>query len=121
MRIKLRAGRDFGYDAIKMVILHNSFHDPSNEFRFAMPPIREEHMVIVDEGIRLPYFADLSLAAAQELADDLWECGIRPKQNTLNENELQATKRHLQFTEDMIRFLLKIPKTIGGTSIGEGE
>ena len=49
----------------------------------------------VAEGSVLPGTQSLELAAAQELMDSLWQCGLRPTEGAGSAGALAATERHL--------------------------
>lgn len=49
----------------------------------------------VPEGSVLPGTQSLELAAAQELMDSLWQCGLRPTEGAGSAGALAATERHL--------------------------
>ncbi len=50
----------------------------------------------------------LSTVAAQQLIDDLWECGLRPSEGSGSAGALTAVQRHL---EDMRTLVFKKEKT----------
>lgn len=43
-----------------------------------------------------PHFAYLTQEQAQQLSNDLWECGIKPVQGDGSTGQLEATNKHLQ-------------------------
>ena len=50
----------------------------------------------VGDGAAVEPFAKLDAAAAQELANSLWEAGIRPAQCRQAQGEFEAQCRHLE-------------------------
>jgi len=64
-------------------------------------------METVDEGgLRVPLFK-LTPSMAQELIDDLWQCGVRPSEGSGSAGQLAAVQKHL---EDMRSLVWKAPK-----------
>jgi len=57
----------------------------------------------IPETTDYPHFGYLSNEQAQQLANDLWECGIRPTQGHGSTGQLEATNKHLQ---DMRKIVL---------------
>lgn len=52
---------------------------------------------------------ELGVKAAQELMDDLWQCGIRPSEGSGSAGSLAATQRHLADMQSIAKgALLKI-------------
>lgn len=49
----------------------------------------------VPEGTEADRTQSLDLAAAQELMDSLWQCGLRPSEGSGSAGALAATERHL--------------------------
>lgn len=59
----------------------------------------------VDDGEAAPCPAlRLSIQSAQQLMDELWQCGLRPSEGTGSAGALAATQRHL---DDMRRLVFK--------------
>jgi hypothetical protein len=52
-------------------------------------------MEAVEEGEEYENFTLLPRTAAQELMDDLWQCGVRPSEGSGSAGSLAATERHL--------------------------
>jgi hypothetical protein len=50
----------------------------------------------VEEGAYMPPAAVIPATAAQELMDELWQCGFRPSEGTGSAGSLAATERHLK-------------------------
>ncbi len=57
-------------------------------------------------GTHTPPFLRLNEDAAQQLIDELWRVGFRPKEGTGSAGSLAATERHL---EDMRALVFKTP------------
>lgn len=49
-------------------------------------------------------FLRIDIRAAQQLMDELWQCGLRPTEGTGSAGSLAATERHL---DDMRRLVFK--------------
>lgn len=56
-----------------------------------------QSLVMQDEemGATPPAFCSLEKEQAQQLMDDLWDCGIRPSEGSGSAGALAATQRHL--------------------------
>lgn len=52
--------------------------------------------------VRLPY------EAAQELMDELWQCGIRPTDRDANQAEVVAVKNHISSLGEEVEFLRRV-------------
>lgn len=77
-------------------------------FAVAMPLVMESVAV---PGSNANPFAVIGIDEAQNLMDELWECGIRPTEGTGSAGSLAATQRHL---EDMQKIaMLFVNKAIG--------
>ena len=50
---------------------------------------------------------ELGTKAAQELMDDLWQCGIRPSEGTGSAGQLAATQRHLEDMQGIAKGVLR--------------
>lgn len=48
-----------------------------------------------DEGSYSPPFLQLKIQSAQNLMDELWQCGLRPSEGTGSAGSLRATEKHL--------------------------
>lgn len=44
----------------------------------------------------------LSLTAAQQLIDDLWDCGLRPSEGSGSAGAMAATERHLKDMQTLV-------------------
>lgn len=58
----------------------------------------------VEQGMFTPPTTRLDLSEAQELMDDLWQCGLRPSEGTGSAGAMAATQKHL---EDMRKIAFK--------------
>lgn len=56
-----------------------------------------------EPGIFEP-FTRLAIQTAQQLMDELWQCGLRPSEGTGSAGSLKATERHL---DDMRKLVFK--------------
>lgn len=62
----------------------------------------------VEDSICIEPTCTITSAAAQELMDQLWQCGLRPSEGTGSAGALAATQRHL---DDMRRLVFDlVPK-----------
>lgn len=61
-------------------------------------------MVKLAPNERAQPFATLQVHEAQQLMDELWQCGLRPSEGTGSAGQLAATQRHL---EDMRTLVLE--------------
>ena len=50
---------------------------------------------------------EIGVTAAQELMDDLWQCGIRPSEGTGSAGQLAATQRHLEDMQGIAKGVLR--------------
>lgn len=49
----------------------------------------------IKPGEFAPPFATIDIQAAQQLMDELWQCGLRPTEGTGSAGSLKATENHL--------------------------
>ncbi len=57
----------------------------------AQPMVMERH----EQHLISEPFARLDIQAAQQLIDELWQCGLRPSEGTGSAGSLKATEKHL--------------------------
>ena len=57
-----------------------------------------------DKDLICEPFARLDIQAAQQLMDELWQCGLRPSEGTGSAGSLKATQEHLK---DMQKIVFK--------------
>ncbi len=62
---------------------------------FDLRELEPEDFKEIPAGLREPTAAVLDKIAAQQLMDDLWQCGIRPSEGSGSAGALAATERHL--------------------------
>lgn len=72
---------------------------PNNSHLIAMQPAV---MAPVEEGHYIPAAIVIDNTTAQQLMDQLWQCGLRPTEGTGSAGALAATQQHL---EDMRRIV----------------
>lgn len=65
--------------------------------------VKHQRGDFVEPMIRLP------IQAAQQLMDELWQCGLRPTEGTGSAGSLAATERHLADMRALV-FKLDAPK-----------
>jgi len=58
----------------------------------------------ISSAIAAEPFARIGIQEAQNLMDELWQCGLRPSEGTGSAGSLRATERHL---EDMRKLVFK--------------
>ena len=94
---KIRIQRDtFGYNQGLSVLLFRV--DGVKQYRGEISWVEHEPYTEVREAI------NLNGSMAQELMDDLWQCGVRPSEGTGSAGSLKATQDHLK---DMQRLVFK--------------
>jgi len=49
-----------------------------------------------EQGERIDPMVTIDMRAAQQLMDELWQCGLRPSEGTGSAGSLAATERHLK-------------------------
>jgi len=49
----------------------------------------------MDRGLLSPPFLTLGIQSAQNLMDELWQCGVRPTEGTGSAGSLGAVEKHL--------------------------
>ena len=62
----------------------------------------------LEEGQMYPYSWSIPLRCAQELMDDLWNCGIRPSEGTGSAGSLAATQAHLKDMRKLVETALDV-------------
>lgn len=67
--------------------------------------------VVDREGMLMPPAANLPIASAQQLMDELWRCGLRPSEGTGSAGSLAATERHLKDMREIAfsQLSIKVP------------
>lgn len=61
-----------------------------------------------DPGLIVEPMLRLGIQGAQQLMDELWQCGLRPKEGTGSAGSLAATERHLGDMQKIALGLLKV-------------
>lgn len=95
---------DFGR-AIEVHIGRQLDEDPG--FLLVASPLVMEKK---NKDFRHPPAISLSIDDAQQMMDQLWKCGIRPKEGSGSAGSLSATERHLK---DMQRITFGLLKSKG--------
>lgn len=90
MSLSIRAHRAIWTDRIQFLAVDNGFDGLK---AIGKPLILVE--VCQDGAVSEPTF-ELSETEAQALMDQLWHCGIRPKEGSGSAGSLAATERHLK-------------------------
>ncbi len=62
----------------------------------------------VEQGLHIEPFLRLSINEAQQLIDELWQCGLRPSEGTGSAGSLKATENHLQDMRSIVMKKLNI-------------
>lgn len=70
---------------------------------FAEPVVMKER----EPGTMLEPMLRLGIHQAQQLMDELWQCGLRPTEGTGSAGSLAATERHLRDMQTIAMGLLK--------------
>ena len=78
-------------------------------YSIARPLVFED----IPEGARVDPFVTVDVNVAQDLMDELWRCGLRPREGTGSAGSLAATERHLN---DMRRLVFD-GKVDGGKAV----
>lgn len=71
---------------------------------FAMPVVMQKAQSEYD--VAMPMLR-LKIHEAQQLMDELWQCGLRPTEGTGSAGSLAATERHLKDMRDIVVGLLR--------------
>lgn len=98
--VEIRAHSAPWSDSIELLILQRLYPGERN---FAVAKPIEMHTVpegsyITDPSLRLSH------TAAQQLMDNLWQCGLRPSEGSGSAGSLKATEKHL---EDMRKLVFE--------------
>jgi len=103
---KLRARRaDFSFhpDGIKLY----AYQKQGSE-KYVAKKLELVH--ITESGQALEPFLKIDNHEAQQLMDDLWECGLRPSEGTGSAGAMAAIQKHLQDMKTIAFHALKIQK-----------
>lgn len=99
-RLRIHARRDsFLGDAISVYV---AIKGPDT-LSVGLPVVFQQQSAL-DASLTLAPTMMLAPDAAQELMDELWQCGFRPTEGTGSAGSLAATQRHL---EDMRALVFK--------------
>src|SRR4051812_21893784 len=99
--VEIRAHSAPWNDCIELLILQRLYPADERKYAVAKPIVMETVPVgnyIADPSLRI------SRTAAQQLMDNLWQCGLRPSEGSGSAGSLKATERHL---DDMRRLVFK--------------
>ena len=55
-----------------------------------------EFETVEEDGLHMEPFTVLRIQEAQQLMDELWQCGLRPTEGSGSAGSLAATERHLK-------------------------
>lgn len=89
-------------DSIEVLILERLWPLDSGRRKIAKPLIMEElkeGMIVTEPTLRM------DRTAAQQLMDNLWQCGLRPSEGSGSAGAMAATQKHL---EDMRRLVFVV-------------
>ena len=64
-------------------------------------------MIAHEPGTHADPMARLEIHVAQQLMDELWQCGLRPTEGTGSAGSLAATERHLKDMQSIAMGLLR--------------
>jgi len=101
IRIKI-ARNQFGEGYMVAIIGERSAKDRSLS---VAEPIE---MKYIKEGGLIKPALDISFQAAQELIDNLWDCGLRPSEGSGSAGAMLATQRHLQDMRSLVEKFTKV-------------
>jgi len=103
VEFKIRARRGdivFGRDYIKLF----AYQKQRNQ-RFVANKLELRE---VSEGMMLESFLEIDNHQAQQLMDDLWDCGLRPSEGSGSAGAMKAVERHLDDMRSIISAKLNI-------------
>ena len=104
-QLKLRAMRGdicFGADYIRLYAFKRQ-----NKERYAAQKL---DWVEAKTNTRAEPFLEIEAQEAQQLMDDLWDCGLRPSEGTGSAGAMAATQKHLEDMKTITFHALKIQK-----------
>jgi hypothetical protein len=101
--VKIKAHRQIWTQSVELLVCEQNF---DGKFSAVADPILMRRLDVEDGRFSKPIEATVSLHddAAQQLMDELWNCGLRPSEGTGSAGSLRATERHL---EDMRRLVFE--------------
>lgn len=88
--MQIRAQKTDFSKSISLAILEYS--QKSGKLYVAEPVVMMER----DDGLSIQPTLQLEPAQAQQLMDDLWECGVRPTEGTGSAGAMSAVQAHLK-------------------------
>jgi len=103
VEFKIRARRGdiaFGPDSIKLYAYQKQL-----QRYFAA---RKLELNEVSESMRIESFLEIDNHQAQQLMDDLWDCGLRPSEGSGSAGAMKAVERHLDDMRSIISAKLNI-------------
>lgn len=104
-RTKMRARRaPMEWDNVN-INLYYMIHD-GEKYRAAF----EMEFVEMHTGSEFPSFASINQLQAQQLMDDLWECGLRPSEGSGSAGSMKAVQDHLKDFKTILWHTMKIEK-----------
>lgn len=95
MPMEIMARREDWNDGVSIYIRQRIY---GVEQSFAKPIVFEKS----EEGIRPEPAVILKIQQAQQLMDELWQCGLRPTEGTGSAGSLAATQRHLEDMRSLV-------------------
>lgn len=99
--LEARAQRDIYHDAVALLL----FHVDINGIRSRVKPLELER--VTENNTYYGPTVYLAMSTAQQLMDQLWECGLRPTEGTGSAGALAATQGHLADMRTIAFDLLK--------------
>lgn len=103
---KIRASRGefcFGPDKINLFAMQEK-----NRSRYIAQPLKLKEQQI---GTLTEPFLTIDNGEAQQLMNDLWDCGLRPSEGSGSAGSLKATQEHLADMRKIVFTQLKIKET----------
>lgn len=72
--------------------------------------VKDVTLTTATEAEMIPACVNLKPEHAQQLIDQLWDCGLRPTEGTGSAGQLAATQKHLADMKEIAFHALKITK-----------
>jgi hypothetical protein len=109
--LQIRAFKDFSRGGKRIALFGDYTYPNSNKFDLAQPLQMVEGTA--DDCYKpTPKICELTGEAAQQLMDDIWECGLRPSEGTGSAGSLAATQRHLDDMRKIVFHKLNIKEIV---------
>lgn len=100
-KLRIHAQREFLFDGISLHL----FNDQGHQLAVAKPVVMEA----IENGAFATPMLNIGMETAQQLMDELWNCGVRPTEGSGSAGSLAATERHLADMKKLAFHALKVP------------